>query len=76
MKVKTLIWDLITSRALKHESQNIVMGPDNLVWYGMVWGTRDGDPLGGLVLVSRESFLRYHCRRPRAQQPAGHTEVG
>ena len=25
-----------------------------VVWYGMVWGTRDGDPLGGLVLICRE----------------------
>ena len=50
--------------------------PGTMVWYGMVWGTRDSDPLGGLVLLSRESFLRYHYRRPRARQPAGHTEVG
>ena len=25
-------------------------------WYGMVWGTRDGDPLGGLVLLCREEI--------------------
>ena len=37
-----------------------------MVWYGMVWGTRDSGPLGGLVLLSMGSF----------RQPAGHTEVG
>ena len=27
-----------------------------MVWYGMVWGTGDGDPLGGLVLLCREEI--------------------
>ena len=26
------------------------------MWYGMIWGTRDGDPLGALVLLCKEEI--------------------
>ena len=46
------------------------------VWYGMVWGTRDGDPLGGLYCYVRRRSPALSLPRPRALKPAGLTEVG